>query len=42
MLEKDKKAKSIFSELKPLLPMIIIILLLTVVGVVYFSKQQKG
>jgi protein SCO1/2 len=42
MLEKDKKAKSIFSELKPLLPMIIIILVLTVVGVVYFSRQQKG
>jgi protein SCO1 len=42
MLEKDKKAKSVFSELKPLLPVIIIILLLTVVGVIYFSRQQKG
>jgi len=42
MLEKDKKAKSVFSELKPLLPVIIIILLLTVVGVVYFSRKQNG
>jgi len=42
MLEKDKKAKSVFTELKPLLPAIIIILLLTVVGVVYFSRKQKN
>ncbi|HSZ84895.1 MAG TPA: SCO family protein [Puia sp.] len=42
MLEKDKKAKSVFSELKPLLPMIIVILLLTVVGVVYFSRKENG
>jgi protein SCO1 len=43
MLEKDKKSKSVFNELQPLLPMIIIILVLTVAGVVYFSyKQKKG
>jgi len=42
MLEKDKKAKSVFTELKPLMPVIIIILVLTVIGVIYFSRQQKG
>ena len=41
MLEKDNNAKSGFSELKPLLPMIVAILLLTTAGVVYFSRQQK-
>ena len=41
MLEKDKNAKSVFTELKPLLPMIIAILLLTTAGVVYFSRQQQ-
>ena len=41
MLEKDKKTKSVFSELKPLLPIIIFILLVTFAGVIYFSRKQK-
>jgi len=41
MLEKDKKTASVFSEFKPLLPLIIIILLITLAGVIYFSRRQK-
>jgi protein SCO1/2 len=42
MLEKDKKRKNIFAELRPLMIPIIVILLGTVIGVVYFSRKQKG
>jgi protein SCO1/2 len=41
MLEKDKRSPSVFQELRPLIPIIIIILILTAAGVVYFSRQQK-
>lgn len=41
MLEKDKKAPSVFIELKPLIPIIAIILVMTAAGVVYFSRKQK-
>lgn len=41
MLEKDKKKKSIFTELRPLMIPIIIILVGTVIGVVYFSRKQQ-
>jgi protein SCO1/2 len=41
MLEKDKHRKStLFDQLKPLLIPIILILLLTVVGVIYFSRKK--
>ncbi|HXO77671.1 MAG TPA: hypothetical protein VN824_20600, partial [Puia sp.] len=42
MLEKDRKKKSaVFGELRPLLVPIIIILLGTALGVVYFSRKPK-
>jgi len=41
MLEKDKKRKSIFTELKPLMIPFVIIILGTIGGVVYFSRRQK-
>jgi protein SCO1/2 len=42
MLEKDRKKKStLFTELKPLMLPIVIILLGTTLGVVYFSRRQK-
>ncbi|WP_431212595.1 hypothetical protein ACQ86N_44060 [Puia sp. P3] len=42
MLEKDKKKKSTaFSELRPLMIPIAVIMLLVVVGVVYFSRKSK-
>lgn len=41
MLEKDKKRKSVFAGLRPLLIPIVVILLGTVLAVVYFSKKEK-
>lgn len=42
MLEKDKNRKSpIFAEMKPLLVPIVIILVLTALGVVYFSRKSN-
>lgn len=41
MLEKDKHSVSALSELKPLLPMIVIVLLGTAAAVVYFSRRPK-
>lgn len=41
MLEKDKKRKNIFAELRPLMIPIIVILVGTIIGVVYFSRKQK-
>jgi protein SCO1/2 len=42
MLEKDKNKKSIFTELRPLRVPIIIILLGTLIGVIYFSSRSKN
>lgn len=42
MLEKDKNAKSAFADLKPLLPLIIIILIGTAVGVIFFSRNKNS
>jgi protein SCO1/2 len=43
MLERDKKKRSTaFDELKPLMIPIIVILLGTALGVVYFSRKQKN
>ena len=39
MLEKDKKAKSVFAELRPLYPVFLIVLLGTAIAVVYFSRR---
>jgi len=41
MLEKDKKRKSIFTELRPLMIPFAIVILGTIGGVVYFSRKQK-
>jgi len=41
ILEKDKNSKSVFLELKPLLPLFLIILLGTGAGVYYFSRKPK-
>ena len=41
MLERDKNKKSIFTEMKPLLGIIIVVLLGTAVGVWYFSRKQN-
>jgi protein SCO1/2 len=41
MLEKDKKRKSVFAGLRPLLIPIVVILLGTVLAVVYFSNKEK-
>src|SRR5579871_1471823 len=42
MLEKDKNSQSALAELKPLLPMFIIVLLGTVAGVYFFSRKPKN
>src|SRR5579872_1406365 len=43
MLEKDKNRKSmLFTELKPLLPVIAFILLATVLAVIYFDRSRKS
>jgi len=39
MLEKDKNSKSALAELKPFFPLMAIVLLLTTVGVYYFSRK---
>jgi len=41
MLEKDKKRKSIFTELRPLMIPFIIVILGTILAVIYFSRKQK-
>lgn len=42
MLEKDKNRKStVFAELKPMLVPIVIILILTALGVVYFTRKSN-
>jgi len=41
MLEKDKRRKSVFIELKPLLIPFIIVILGTVIGVWYLSRKMK-
>ncbi len=42
MLEKDKNSKSELAELKPLLPMFVIVLLGTAAGVYFFSRKPKN
>jgi len=43
MLEKDKNRKpTIFAELRPLAIPIVVILLGTALGVVYFSRKSKN
>jgi protein SCO1/2 len=42
MLEKDKSSKSALAELKPLLPMFIIVLLGTAAGVYFLSRKPKN
>lgn len=42
LLEKDKNSKSELSELKPLLPMFIIVILGTAAAVFFFSRKQKN
>jgi protein SCO1 len=42
MLEKDKNSKSALSDLKPLFPLMGIVLVVTAVGVVFFSRKKKG
>src|SRR6201991_4946236 len=43
MLEKDKNRKStLFDQLKPLLVPIILVLLLTTLGVIYFSRKKPS
>jgi len=42
ILEKDKNSKSELSELKPLLPMFIIVILGTAIAVFFFSRKQKN
>jgi protein SCO1/2 len=43
MLEKDKHAKStIFTMLRPLMPIITIVLLVTALGVVYFTRKRSS
>jgi len=42
MLEKDRKNKpALFGELRPLMVPIIVVLLGTALGVVYFSRKSK-
>ncbi len=41
MLEKDKNSKSELSELQPLLPMFVIVIVGTAVSVYFFSRKQK-
>jgi protein SCO1/2 len=42
MLERDKNKKSVFTELRPLLGVIIIVLLGTALGVWYFSRKRNN
>ncbi len=42
MLEKDKNSPSALAELKPLLPMFVIVLLGTAAGVYFFSRKPKN
>jgi protein SCO1/2 len=41
MLEKDKNEKSIFTQFRPLMIPIGIVFLVTIGGVIYFSRRQK-
>lgn len=41
MLERDKHAPSVFNELKPILPIIIIVLLATAIAVYFFSRGRS-
>jgi len=40
-LEKDKNSKSALNELRPLLPMMAIVILGTAIAVIYFSRQGR-
>ncbi|MDP4150171.1 MAG: SCO family protein [Bacteroidota bacterium] len=40
MLEKDKHRKSVFTELRPLMIPILVILIGTLIGVIYFSRRS--
>jgi protein SCO1/2 len=42
MLEKDKNSKSELNELKPLLPMFVIVILGTAIAVYFFSRKPKN
>jgi protein SCO1/2 len=42
LLERDKNGKSELSELKPLLPMFIVVILGTAAAVFFFSRKQKN
>jgi protein SCO1/2 len=42
MLEKDKHRKSVFTELRPLMIPILIILIGTFIGVIYFSRRSAN
>jgi hypothetical protein len=42
MLEKDKNSPSELAALKPLLPMFALVLVLTTLGVYYFSRQSHS
>jgi protein SCO1/2 len=41
MLEKDRKKKSVFAELRPLMLTILVVLLATFLGVWYFSRARR-
>ena len=41
MLEKDKNSKSALSDLKPLFPLMGIVIVVTMAGVVFFSRKKK-
>ncbi len=41
MLEKDKNSKSALSDLKPLLPVMGIVLAITAAGVIFFGRKKK-
>jgi protein SCO1/2 len=42
MLEKDKNSKSALAELKPLIPVFIIVLIGTLVGIYFLSRKPKS
>jgi protein SCO1/2 len=42
MLEKDRHKRSALDELKPLMPLMIIVLLATAIGVYFFSRKPKN
>jgi hypothetical protein len=42
MLEKDKKAPSALNDLKPLFPLMAIVVIGTAGAVVYFSRKKKN